>query len=171
MIQKITICYFLKFDNKSKYLLNLLCAIAFIFTSTNLLGQSQKFNFNHKEIIIDNKLVSHFEANYLEKLKTQNPATLLYLNFYSSNSYKIIDAGEKTKLGDYKLLSELVSNEKSTNKNSTSSDINDFNILSYEINLLENQQIINLEKNNLVLVIDSKKEFLEKYNNYMNSIK
>ena len=83
MILKNTICYFLKFDNKSKYLFNLLCAISFICTSVNLFGQSQKFIFNHKEITIDNKLVSHFEANYLEKLKTQNPATLLYLNFYS----------------------------------------------------------------------------------------
>ena len=171
MIQKRTFCYFLKLDNKRACLLKMLCVVGLISISSNLFGQSQKFKFNHTEIVLDNKLVSHFDADYLEKLKTQNPATLLYLNFFSSNSYKIIDAGEKTKLGDYKLLSELVSNEKNTNKNIISSNINDFNILSYEIYLLDNQQIINLEKNNLVLIIDSKKEFLDKYNNYMNSIK
>ena len=52
-----------------------------------------------------------------------------------------------------------------------SNNLDNFNILSYEVNLLDSQQVISLEQNNLVLIIDSKQEFLEKYNKYINSIK
>jgi hypothetical protein len=134
-------------------------------------AQNHKLIFNNKEILLDDRLVNHFDFGYLEKLKSESPNLLVYLNFYVKNSYKIIDAGEKAKKDNYKLLSEYSLTSKNTQEIQRSNNLDNFNILSYEVNLLDSQQVISLEQNNLVLIIDSKQEFLEKYNKYINSIK
>lgn len=90
-----------------------------------------------------------------------------YLNYYVDNSYKIREISfEKNE--KFTLLSDLLLESKTTNKFILDTDVNNINILKYNIrrdNKL--RTTYRLDNTNKVLVFYSNEEFTENFNNYL----
>jgi hypothetical protein len=90
-----------------------------------------------------------------------------YLNYYLDNSYKIREISfEKNE--KFTLLSDLLLESKTTNKFILDTDVNNINILKYNIrrdNKL--RTAYRLDNTNKVLVFYSNEEFTENFNNYL----
>lgn len=136
------------------------------FCTLSVYGQTYSFNYLGKEIILDHKLVEHYSSEYIEDYKKINPEILIYQNYFVLNSFKVVDLSEKAKHESFIKISQIEKIPSKLSQLDYSVNIESFNILNFDIQLKENQQIIDMEHDNKFLIIDSKAEFLKKFNEY-----
>jgi len=92
-----------------------------------------------------------------------------YLNYYLDNSYEIREIS-KEKDEKFTLLSDLLLESKTANKFILDTDVNNINILKYNIKRANKlRTTYRLDNTNKVLVFYSNEEFTENFNNYLNN--
>jgi len=110
----------------------------------------------------DARIYVAFDNDFVNELKADNPALILYYNFYLDSAYSI---------------SELPADKNEFLSNLTSLDLDD-NIKTSEINILkldldlnfEQQTYYRIGKSDRVMIFYSGKEFNEKFNDYRYSL-
>lgn len=136
-----------------------------------LFAQSQSFVYNGKSVVIDEKIVNHFGANsdYLQQLKTSNTDLLFYLNYYVKEAFVIENIHAKVNETEVKNIANVARSEKSLATQFVPTNHATFNILAFDIQLLDKQQVFKTGIGSEAIIVKSKKAFLEKYNTYRNS--
>jgi hypothetical protein len=90
-----------------------------------------------------------------------------YLNYYIDNAYEIREIS-KEKDEKFTLLSDLLLESKTDNKFILDTDVNNINILKYNIKRANKlRTTYRLDNTNKVLVFYSNEEFTENFNNYL----
>lgn len=149
-----------------KYTIILLTVISFSFISK---GDKDMFQYNGNTIFLSEKMIEHYSEEFILNLKHKNLELLLYLNFYSTNAFEVVNVGGKLPFLDLK-LKDFNKIEKSLAKDFDPDDINSFNILAYEIVLKDKNQFINVGNLEFAIKVLSKKDLIEKFNKYKASL-
>ena len=145
----------------------LLSMLAFL--SNNLVAQTESFSYHGKTVVLNEKIVNHYGNDYTQQLKDNNLDLLFYFNYFVENAYSIEDISMKINDSEVKDISNVVKSTKSMAPQFNPINHNSFNILAYEIQLLENQQVFKTGVGSNAIIVISKKAFLEKYNTYRNA--
>lgn len=148
-----------------------LLTILFIVFTINAYSQSKSFNYQNKNIDLSQKITEHFDNDQINRLKENNENLLLYLNYFSTNSYQIEDLGIKNQEYKFTHLSNLKKKKKSKAKDYIKGDLDSFNILAYVIELKEEQQVFVDDNSSKAIIVMPKKEFFKKFNSYKESLK
>jgi hypothetical protein len=148
-------------------LLLLLLVIAFF--NSHLLAQNESFSYHGKTVFLNEKVINHFGNDYTQQLKDNNPDLLFYLNYFVENAYSIEDVNIKINDSEVKDLSNAAKSSKSMAPQFDPANHNSFNILAFEIQLTENQQVFKTGVGAEAIIVKSKKMFLDKYNTYRDS--
>lgn len=138
--------------------------------STCVFAQANSFAYNGKTIEVDSRVTAHFGQDYIETLKSRNSNLLLYLNYYAANAFHIEDLGEKMSASEISTFN-LIKSSKSKAQDYNPANPENFNVLAYAPSLKEKQQVFKTGKNNLAIILKSKKSFLKAYNEYRESLK
>lgn len=149
-----------------KYTIILLAVISFSFISKE---EKDMFQYNGNTVFLSEKMIEHYSEEFILNLKHKNVELLLYLNFYSTNAFEVVNVGEKLPFLDLK-LKDFNKIEKSLCKDFDPRDIQSFNILAYDIVLLDKQQFINVGNLEFAIKVLSKKDLIEKFNKYKASL-
>lgn len=152
------------------YLKSIFSFFLFLFLGNTSFAQSEKFDYNGHSIEISKKVIEHFGSDYIADIKVNNKDHLLYLNYFSENSYIIEDLGIKASNSEIKEISSLNKTEKSKATAFNPSDISSFNILAYQIQPLSEQQVFKIVNSSKAIVVLPKSRFLEKFNTYRNAL-
>lgn len=134
-------------------------------------SQDKSFEYEGKTIELEDKMVEHFDVEYINFLRENNPDLLLYLNFFSTQSYRIEDIGIKKQENQFPSISSLTKKSKSNANNYISGNSDSFNILAYEVNLRDEQQVFVENNSSKAIIVLPKKVFMEKYNEYRTTLK
>ncbi|MCB9334796.1 MAG: hypothetical protein H6586_01490 [Flavobacteriales bacterium] len=145
--------------------------ILLISLTTKGFSQDKNFVYQGKTIELEDKMIEHFDAEYIGFLKENNIDLLLYLNFFSTQSYRIEDIGVKKQVNQFPSIFSLKKKSKSNANNYILGNSDSFNILAYEVNLKDEQQVFVESNSSKALIVLPKKVFMEKYNDYKNSLK
>ncbi len=142
-----------------------------IFFATKGFSQDKNFEYQGKTIELEDKMIEHFDLEYINFLKENNPDLLLYLNFFSTQSYRIEDIGIKKQENQFPSISSLTKKSKSNANNYISGNSDSFNILAYEVNLRDELQVFVETNSSKAIIVLPKKVFMEKYNEYRTTLK
>lgn len=142
-----------------------------IFLATKGFSQDKNFEYQGKTIELEDKMIEHFDLEYINFLKENNPDLLLYLNFFSTQSYRIEDIGIKKQENQFPSISSLTKKSKSNANNYISGNSDSFNILAYEVNLRDELQVFVETNSSKAIIVLPKKVFMEKYNEYRTTLK
>ncbi|MCE2743456.1 MAG: hypothetical protein LW701_07805 [Fluviicola sp.] len=129
-------------------------------------GQINSINYFGKEIIIDNRVKEHYSIEYFNDLKVGSPELLVYQNYFVQHAFKIVDLSEKAKEENYIKLSQIPKIVAENYSLDYSGMIEKFNILNFEIVLKDTVQVIDLEYDNKFIIIKTKEDFLNSFNDY-----
>ncbi|MEI7594262.1 MAG: hypothetical protein WCK02_00840 [Bacteroidota bacterium] len=145
------------------------------FLSNALVAQSlnserKSFIYNNTAITFSEKILTIYDQTYIENLRNNDPDLLLYLNYFSENSFRIIDIDEKINDPLMKSIQDYTKVDKSKASPYNPKDLSSFNILAYNISLSENNQYIRTGNNSFVIEVLTKGEFLKKFNTYKEQI-
>lgn len=148
----------------------LLFLLSFIvFITNHLKAQTESFSYHGKTVVLNEKIISHFGNDYTQQLKDNNIDLLFYLNYFVENAYSIEDVNIKINDSEVKDLSNVAKSSKSMSPQFNPANHNSFNILAYEIQLKEHQQVFKTGVGMEAIIVKSKKVFLDKYNTYRDS--
>jgi len=116
------------------------------------------------QITADSKIIEVYGEKEVANLSDNR---INYLNYYLDNSYEIREIS-KEKDEKFTLLSDLLLESKTDNKFILDTDINNINILKYNIKRANKlKTTYRLDNTNKVLVFYSNEEFTENFNNYL----
>lgn len=155
--------------NKRIFKISIFFCLSFLIGSASF-AQSKSFTYYGHSIELDKRVIEHFGLDYVLNLETSNPDLLFYLNYFVKNAYRVEDIGQKISEPELQSLSGLSKSEKSKAPTFNSSDLSGFNLLAYNIQLSEEQQVYKTGNNSKAIIVLPKKQFFEKYNSYRNSI-
>lgn len=148
----------------------LLFLLSFIvFITNHLKAQTENFSYHGKTVVLNEKIINHFGNDYTQQLKDNNPDLLFYLNYFVENAYSIEDVNIKINDSEVKDLSNVAKSSKSMAPQFNPANHNSFNILAYEIQLIENQQVFKIGAGTEAIIVKSKEMFLDKFNTYRDS--
>ena len=133
-------------------------------------AQAEKFNYNGHLMALNNKVIDNYGIEYVADLKANDPALLLYLNYFVENGYTIQDIGEKVSAPEIKNISTLVRSEKSKAPAFDQSNLSGFNILAFNIQLTNDQQVFKTGNGKKAIIVVSKQNFLKKFNAYKETL-
>lgn len=135
-----------------------------LFLSSISFGQERSFKYHSKEIQFSKEFLVFYDDAYVSQMSISNPELLIYLNYYSTNVYLLVDMKEKATSGDFPNIETL----KKTDLRETVllSNLNGFNIFLYDIQLKDHRQYFIVENTNFALCIKSKEEFMNEFNQY-----
>ncbi len=113
--------------------------------------------FAQNETLIDERLYAVFEANYLEKLKSDNSFHLKYYNYYLDNGFEVI-----TMAAEKKASYEIVEIK----------DVNNFNILKIQEEqelkrTYETPSFYRIKGTKKLLMLRSEKDFIQRLNKHL----
>lgn len=153
-----------------KHTFRLLFLLSFIvFITNHIKAQTESFSYHGKTVVLNEKIINHFGNDYTQQLKDNNLDLLLYLNYFVENAYSIEDINIKINDSEVKDLSNVAKSSKSMAPQFNPANHNSFNILAFEIQLTENQQVFKTGVGTEAIIVKSKKMFLDKYNTYRDS--
>ena len=130
------------------------------------IGQANVVKYLGKDVILDNRVIEHYSPEYFNKLKLSSPELLIYQNYLVLNAFKIVDLTDKAKEENYNKISQIPKIESKNNSLNYSYNIENFNILNFDIQLKNEKQVIDLENNNTFIIIETKEDFLKSFNDY-----
>jgi hypothetical protein len=130
------------------------------------IGQANVVKYLGKDVILDNRVIEHYSSEYFNKLKLSSPELLIYQNYLVLNAFKIVDLTDKAKEENYNKISQIPKIESKNNLLNYSYNIENFNILNFDIQLKNENQVIDLENNNTFIIIETKEDFLKSFNDY-----
>jgi len=110
---------------------------------------------------IDQRLNDKYSIEYLNDLKSQDPAALDYLNYFVENVYRIIDMPDK-QIACLDLKRVDVTN----NQPITLAEMENFNLYKYNCTVLPDKRMFYKIKNTgKLLIIKSEKELKDSFSN------
>jgi len=130
------------------------------------IGQANVVKYLGKDVILDNRVIEHYSPEYFNKLKLSSPELLIYQNYLVLNAFKIVDLRDKAKDENYTKLSQINKIESKDFLLNYDPNVENFNILNFEIQLKSEKQVIDLEYNNKFIIIETKEDFLKSFNDY-----
>lgn len=116
----------------------------------------------------DSRLYDVYPPEYLESLRTENPAQLQYLNWYLDNSWVIVEAGiEKCQQMQYLKIVDLTTKE--VGDNVTAIDEEDFNVflVSFE-RYYDKKSYYRVGNTGYAIAFDSYKNLTKNFNLHQN---
>ncbi len=139
----------------------LMLTYVFIFMSVvfNLNAQN---SFDLQSVKPDSRLVDAFDLSFVNRIQKENPALVLYYNFYLDSAYYIsVLPADKN---------EFLSNLKSIDVDDNI-ETSEINILMYKLDLnFEQRSYYRIGNSDRVMIFYSGKELNEKFNDYRASL-
>lgn len=114
---------------------------------------------------VDVKLMQFYGEKYLNNLSSLDPGGFKFLNYYSANGYFLEESPKN--LEEFKDINEVPRRKSKNDPNDFNQEfttIENFNINSYDIRVLEHRQYFKVGNTNQLLVIKSRKEITEAIN-------
>jgi hypothetical protein len=137
-------------------------ALFFVVFLSAYAAYSQTFSYKSTQVKICEELIDFYGIDYLNKLIETNAELILYQNYFAKNSFEIIDAGAKSQSEEYSKISILPINNRKIIQESNIF----FNVLNYEIQLINVKQYFIIDRSNYAVCFKTKKEFLKDFNDY-----
>ena len=111
---------------------------------------------------IDQRLNAKYSVEYLNNLKSQDPAALDYLNYFVENVYRIIDMPDKQIV-----CLDLMRVDVANNQPITLAEMKNFNFYNYNCTILPDKRMFYKIKNTgKLLIIVSEKDLKDSFSNY-----
>jgi len=130
-----------------------------------LLSLTNSLNAQNSSIIPDQRIIDAYGTEHTNKLVTQAPERIAYLNYFLDHSYVIVERASSIGEKIAKVSSVDLRNKSNTLITRPNFDVNNFNVLQY--NFKRNRKIktqYRVDNTNKVIIFYSEEEIAEAFN-------